>query len=140
MRKIYHYLSFAAFMLVSTISQAVLVTVIGPGGGATGGGNFDFGATLAANQWGASGKSVSPSTDGWCVGAAAVPNSAPNCGFVSTNPGAATPYAYTAGVVDTLIMYRTNVVTFPANNSCITLNFQWKCTSMSLRTPKNTNS
>ncbi len=131
MRKIYHIIALAVCLFTANTSNAVLTTVIGPGGGATGGGNFDFAGTLAANNWGAAGKLVSPSTDGWCLGNVAVPFSAANCAYVSTNPGAATPYAYSASAIDTLILYRTNVVTFPANNSCITLNFQWKCTGES---------
>ena len=103
MRKIYLYLAFAVFMLVSNQSMAVVVTVIGPGGGATGGGNFDFAGTLAGNNWGTAGRIVAPSTDGWCMGAVAGPVSAPSCAYVSTNPGAATPYAYGAAVPDTLI-------------------------------------
>ena len=51
MRKTYLPLAFAMFMLVSNLSMAVVVTVIGPGGGATGGGNFDFAGTLAGNNW-----------------------------------------------------------------------------------------
>lgn len=85
------------------------------------------GANLGLDGWTVLGKSVTPSTNGWCSGNATPANVGSKCAYVSTNPGAATPYAYSTNVIDTLILYRTTAATININQSNIQLTFDWKC-------------
>lgn len=85
------------------------------------------GASLAADGWTATGKIASASSNGWCSGNATPANVGTKCGYVSTNPGAATPYAYSTAIIDTLIMYRTTASTINLTQSNIQLSFDWKC-------------
>lgn len=113
MKKIYASISILLFVCLQSYSQSFT--------------NGFEAATLALDGWSTTGKIVIPSTNGWCGGAATPPSVGAKCAYVSTNPVAATPYAYSTGVVDTLILYRTAAATINVNQSNIQLSFDWKC-------------
>lgn len=122
MRKIYALLT--GILLSLNFAGWSQVTVIGPANG----GNFDAAGGLAGNNWAATKNIVTPPADAWVVSTAAGSVSGTQAAYVSSNPGAPTPpYTYTFTTRDSLILARTLTVTFPANNSCITLSFNWKC-------------
>lgn len=119
MRKIY--ITLFLTLLVTLQSYAQL---IGPANG----GNFN-GASFAADNWAVATNIVGTgSPDTWVENNGMAPFSAPKCAYVTTNAGGAPPpTGYTANKWDTLIVYRTLNVTFPANQSCISLSFRWQC-------------
>ncbi|HNT82417.1 MAG TPA: T9SS type A sorting domain-containing protein [Bacteroidia bacterium] len=122
MKKIYTLI--AGIILSFSYTGWSQVTVIGPANG----GNFDAGGGLAGNNWAATKNTVTPPADAWVVSTAAGSVSGTQAAYVSSNPAAPTPpYTYTFTTRDSLILARTLTVTFPANNSCITLSFNWKC-------------
>lgn len=120
MRKIY---SSLLVILVVLSANSALAQLIGPANG----GNFDLGAGLAANNWGSAKNLVTIPADGWAVNTAAGAVSGTQAAYVSTNPGAGLPpHGYQTATRDSLLLYRLNTITVPANQSCITLSFQWK--------------
>ena len=124
MRKIYNSLLTLLFILGVDTSFAQL---IGNGVLPAGGGNFDNAGALAGNGWGTAKNIVSVPADGWAVNTAAGATSGTQAAYVSTNPGAGLPpYGYQTATRDSLLLFRLNMITVPANQSCITLSFQWK--------------
>ena len=120
MKKLYT-LSFICLLIFS--ASGAFAQLIGPANG----GNFDLGLGLPANNWNSAKNLVTIPADGWAVNTGAGSVSGANAAYVATNPGAATPtYAYQLLTRDSLLLYRSTTVTFPVNQSCITLSFQWK--------------
>ncbi len=120
---IYSIFSLLAGIMISNsvVAQTTLI-------GAANGGNFDLGGGLAGNNWAATKNQVTVPADAWVVSTAAGSTSGTQAAYVSSNPGGAPPpYTYTFTSRDSLILARTSTVTIPANQSCITLSFQWKC-------------
>ncbi len=124
MRKIYN--SLLTLLLVFGVNTA-FAQLIGNGALPAGGGNFDNAGGLAGNGWGTAKNIVSVPADGWAVNTAAGATSGTQAAYVSTNPGAGSPpYGYQTSTPDSLLLFRLNTITVPANQSCITLSFQWK--------------
>ncbi len=110
---------YGIFLLSSFVFNSISAqtTLINP----TGNGGFENGASFLANGWTVV-NDANAASNNWYVGNVPGAFAGTNAGYISNSSG--TTWAYDPAIAATTHFYRD--VTVPANESVITLSFQWK--------------